>query len=361
MTRAATAYIDLDAWRHNLATIRRNAPGARILAVIKANGYGHGLIRAAKTLASAEAFAVARLEEALALRQAGVENRVILLQGFADSDELTQLARYDIETVVHHSRHLELLETAQLAKPVSVWLKIDTGMHRLGFAPETCNEVWHRLEQCRAVAKPIRAMSHFANADIAGDSFTAEQISRFVDITRSWQVERSLANSAGIFGWPPSHFDWVRPGISLYGASPFEHRSAASLNLVPVMTLCSEIVSIKSLKAGEAVGYSHLWRTNRDTYVAIVGIGYADGYPRHAQNGTPVVIAGKRYPVAGRVSMDSLCVDLGNESGVKIGDTVELWGKQVSVEEVARYASTIPYELLCKVAARVRFVEQGGA
>lgn len=359
MTRAATAYIDFDAWRHNLATVRQQAAGAKILAVIKANGYGHGLIRAVKALASVDAFAVARLEEAIALRHLGVEQRIVLLQGFADADELAQLALNNIDTVVHHARHLELLETAQLAKPVSVWLKIDTGMHRLGFSADESRDAWARLNQCNAVAKPLQVMSHFANADVLGDSFTGEQISQFNAITSGWQSERSLANSAGIFAWPASHYEWVRPGISLYGISPFEQRSAASLGLAPVMTLCSEIVTIKSLKAGEAVGYSHQWRAHRDTRVAIVGIGYADGYPRHAQNGTPVFIAGKRYPLVGRVSMDSLCVELGADTHVNIGDTAELWGKHVSVEEIARYASTIPYELVCKVAARVRFVEQG--
>lgn len=359
MTRAAVASLDIGALQHNLQQVRRIAPNSKVIAVIKANGYGHGILRVAKNLDAADAFAVAHIEEAIYLRETGINKPVLLLQGFADAQELKSLSQWNIDSVVHHQQQIEILEQTALKKPINVWVKADTGMHRLGFQAPDFEQAWQRLRvlQNRSVAE-LRCMTHFANADQRQDPRTAEQIERFHDMTDGLECEKSLANSAGVLAFGESHMDWVRPGVMLYGISPFADTWGDQFELVPVMTLSSQVIAIKTIRKGDSVGYGGHWSAEQDTDIAIIGIGYGDGYPRHAENGTPVLVNGLRYPLVGRVSMDSLCINLSDDHDVKLGDKAVLWGDGLPVEEIAGHSSTIPYELVCRVTSRVRFVEQ---
>lgn len=354
MTRPARATIDHKALRANLQRARTAAPGARLLAVIKADGYGHGMVRVAEALHDADGFGVASLDEALVLREAGIAHPVVLMAGFFSADELPAIARHRFGMVVHHETQLELLESTALPRPVQVWLKIDTGMHRLGFRPEQTAEVYGRLRACPHVLDRIRLMTHLANADDRHDETTAQQLERFEAAVQGLDGDRSIANSGGILGWPASHADWARPGIMLYGVSPFADTVSRQEGLTPVMTLSSELIAVNRLRRGERVSYGGTWVCPEDMTVGVVAIGYGDGYPRAASSGTPVLIRGRRAPLVGRVAMDMLCVDLRGLDEAQVGDRVELWGKGVPVEEIARAASTIPYELLCNVARRVR-------
>lgn len=354
MTSVVTVEIDCSALRHNLQRVYEAAPGAKVVAVIKANAYGHGLIRVAKVLqqAGVQAFAVARLNEALQLREAGIQQPIISLEGFLNSAELNELARHDVQVVVHHISHVELLEQQQLHKPVSVWLKIDSGMHRLGVPAQRVTELWQRLTQCGSV-KELRLMTHLASADVRNSEQTQQQLKLFSEITNGMMAEVSIANSAGILGWTQSHGQWVRPGLMLYGASPFINGRGEHEGLRPVMTFTSHLIAVNQFKKGDAIGYGASWYCPEDMAVGVVACGYGDGYPRHAKAGTPVLLNDRRLPLVGRVSMDTLCVDLRTAPMAKIGDAVTLWGKGLPVEEVAECAATIPYELLCAVAGRV--------
>ncbi len=338
--KAATAHIDTQALAHNLSQIRLQAPNSKILAVVKANAYGHGLLDVAKSLANVDAYGVARIEEALTLRAGGIVKPILLLEGFYASTDLPVLVTNNIHTVVHSIEQLEALEQAELDAPVRVWVKIDTGMHRLGLRPEQVPQFMQRLHDCDNVAKPLRFISHFGNADDLSSDITLKQISCFSALTKPYQGERSLAASAGILAWPDSHFEWIRPGIIMYGVSPFNEldRMASSYNLQPVMTLTSSLIAVREVKKGEQVGYGGIWTSERDTKVGVIAIGYGDGYPRCAPNGTPVVVNGRIVPTAGRVSMDMLTVDLGPDATDKVGDEAILWGKGLPVEVVAQYA-----------------------
>lgn len=356
--RAARVVIDLGALRHNLAVARRAAPNSRIMAAVKANGYGHGLVRVARALAEADAFGVAALSEALELRQADIAQPIVLLEGFFHADELEPIAQNDLEVVLHHLPQLEALERFCSA-PITVWVKIDTGMHRLGFAPEQVAQVRERL---LALGERVRLrgfMSHFANADDRNDPTTLRQLERFEQATAPYAGERAIANSAGLMGWPQSHADWVRPGIMLYGASPFLGRTGAQEGLRPVMTLRSELIAVNPLKAGDAVGYGGSWVCPEPMKVGVVAIGYGDGYPRHVPTGTPVLLNGKRVPLVGRVSMDMITVDLRTQPEARVGDPVVLWGEGLPVEEITESAGTISYDLLCRITRRVPVIEKG--
>ena len=354
MSSVATVEIDCSALRHNLVRVRESAPGTQVIAVIKANAYGHGLVRVAKVLqqAGSEAFAVARVNEAIQLREAGIQQPIICLEGFLNSAELHELARHDVQVVVHHANHVALLEQQRLDEPGSVWFKIDSGMHRLGVSPQRAMEIWQRLTACNSV-KAVRLMTHLASADDPQSEQTQQQLELFASTTKGMVAETSIANSAGILGWPQSHGDWVRPGLMLYGASPFINGRGESAGLQPVMTFSSHLIAVNHFKRGDPIGYGASWRCPEDMAVGVVACGYGDGYPRHAKMGTPVLISGQRLPLVGRVSMDTLCVDLRAAPMVNIGDAVTLWGKGLPVEEVAECAATIPYELLCAVAGRV--------
>ncbi|MCK5662178.1 MAG: alanine racemase [Thiotrichaceae bacterium] len=349
MSRPARAIIDLAALCANLQRVHTCAPTQHIMGAIKANAYGHGAVRVAKTLESnIDAFAVRCFEEAFKLRVAGITRPIILLEGFFSPDELPAIIEQDLQIVVHTARQVEVLLNTQLAKPVTVWLKVDTGMHRLGFAPHEIEPIYRRLKR---VAKKIRLMSHLACADDRQDETTVKQTEIFLTLVTTLNLEASLANSAGILGWPQTYVDWVRPGIMLYGVSPFPDIVAKNTGLQPVMQLESTLISIKHLNKGERIGYGATWRCPQDMPIGIVAIGYADGYPRHAPSGTPVLLNDQYVPLVGRVSMDMIAVDLRSQPHAMIDDPVILWGKDLPVEEIATLAGTIAYELLCNVSS----------
>ena len=351
----ARAEINTQALRNNLQQVRNAAPERSVMAVIKADAYGHGLVSVARALEQADGFAVACLAEAQQLRDAGIQKPLLLLQGVQNAAELEQAQQLELELVVHRSGQIGLLEQAASTAPIKVWLKVDTGMHRLGVTPREADDCWQRLLACRSVDAPPRLMTHLANADNVDDQTTQRQVNRFYDLPMAAAAECSIANSAGILAWPTSHADWVRPGIMLYGVSPFPNGEAALSGLQPVMTLTSQLIAVKTLLKGATVGYSGIWECPEDMPVGIVAIGYGDGYPRHAVSGTPVLVNGQRVPLIGRVSMDMLCVDLRTVPEAHVGDYVTLWGEGLAVEEVARYAGTIGYELLCQLTGRVVF------
>ena len=356
--RPARALLSADALRHNFARARRLAPLAQVLAVVKANGYGHGLSWTARTLREADGFAVASVEEGAALRDTGIRQPIVLLEGFFHPEELPALAKFRLDAVVHHESQLWDLEHApQLDQPIDVWLKIDTGMHRIGFNPDAVPNVVRRLKTCMAAGR-VRVMSHFPSADNRFDTTAPYQIRQFEEISQSLNVERSLANSAGVVNWPSSHFEWVRPGIMLYGATPMIGMTAENLELRPVMTLTSELIAINPRRKGDTIGYGGDFICPEDMPVGVVAIGYGDGYPRHVPPGTPVLVNGKRVPIVGRVSMDMVTVDLRSQPDAHVGDPVVLWGEGLPVDEIATLAGTIAYELLCQVTARVPRIER---
>nr|WP_086940081.1 alanine racemase [Thaumasiovibrio occultus] len=350
--KAATATVNTRALQNNLQQIKQIAPNSKVLAVVKANGYGHGLLQVAEQLDAANAFGVARIEEALTLRAGGIVKPILLLEGFYCAADLAMAVTNNIHTVVHNIEQLQVLEQSELDMPAQVWMKIDTGMNRLGVRAEDVSEFVARLEACPNVAKPLRFISHFCCADELDNDFTVKQIACFDEVTRDLDGERSLAASAGILSWPDSHYQWVRPGIVLYGVSPIPD-SAESLGLQPVMTLSASLIAIKEVKQGESVGYGAQWTAERDTRIAVVAIGYGDGYPRMAPNGTPVLVNGRKVHTVGRVSMDMLTVDLGPDATDKVGDTAILWGEGLPAEEVAEHIGTIAYELVTKLTSRV--------
>jgi alanine racemase len=324
-----------------------------VATAVKAEGYGHGLLRVARTL-DADAFAVACIEEALALREAGIQQPILLLEGVFDAAELPLCVRHCLAITVHHPEQVLMLERARLEYPLWVWLKVDTGMHRLGLQPEIVAAIHQRLRNCPAVAPKMGLMSHLARADERDCDATLQQLQTFNAATAGLPGERSLANSAGILGWPQTHLDWVRPGIMLYGASPFMDSLAAAEDLRPVMTLSSRLIAINRLRQGEAVGYGGTWICPMDMDVGVAAVGYGDGYPRHAPSGTPVLLNGREAALIGRVSMDMITLDLRQHPEARIGDPVVLWGEGLSVERIAQVAGTISYTLLCGVTARVR-------
>ncbi|MDD2762136.1 MAG: alanine racemase [Methylomonas sp.] len=358
MTPAAYVHLDLEAVRHNLAQVKRYAPNNKIMAVIKANAYGHGIVRIAQALEQADGFAVARVDEGVKLRNAGFSQPITVLQGFVCLDELRLLLHHDLQAVIHSPLQIGLLEQQDGGSTLGVWLKLDTGMNRLGFKEADFNAAYRQLLNCPAVRQPVNLITHFANADDLLDDKTRRQIDVFNAATQGYPGQRSIANSAGIIGWPNVVSDWVRPGLMLYGCSPFAGKTGADFGLKPVMSLHSRLISVKNLHAGEYVGYSGTWQCPTDTRMGVVSIGYGDGYHRHMQCGAPVLVNGKRVPLIGRVSMDMITVDLNSQPDAKPGDPVTLWGPDLPIEELARYADTIPYTLLCGITQRVQIVEQ---
>lgn len=349
--RIAQVHINREALQHNLERVRFFAPGCKIMAVIKANAYGHGLLNCANDLMAADAFALATIGEALELRYAGFSRPLVVLQGFADRAELETMARYHLQPVLHQPWQVELLCAANTHR-LDVWLKIDTGMHRLGISPQQVTQAWQQLESTGHVDQ-IRLMSHFSNADDVGNDINNRQLDNFVNSTSDIDAQRSMANSGAITALPDSHFEWVRPGIMLYGASPLLQRTARELDLEAVMTLQSKLIAVQDLHKGDAVGYGGTWICPEDMPVGVVAAGYGDGYPRHAAAGTPVWLNGRVHSLVGRVSMDSLCIDL-RGAEAKPGDRVVLWGNELAVDEVATHAGTIAYELLCHAGCAAR-------
>jgi alanine racemase len=353
--RPARALIDLDALRHNYR-LARQLHGGRAFAVVKANAYGHGALACARALAGeADGYAVAFLEEALALRASGIEAPILLLEGVFDAAELLEAVKYKLWLAVHHPAQVEMIEKTPLSAPLRVWIKVNSGMNRAGFLPAAVRVVWKRLIVGGKV-KDCGFMTHFARADEPDAEATAEQIRAFDAATRSLPGERSLANSGAILAWPDSHRDWARPGIMLYGADPLPGEGHG---LLPVMTLTSQVVAVRELSISDPLGYGARFIAPRRTRVGLVAIGYADGYPRTAPEQLPVAVDGQLASLIGRVSMDMLTVDLTDVPEAGIGSTVELWGKQISVNSVAQSVGTISYELLCNVK-RVGFTWEGG-
>ena len=356
--RPARALIDLEALRHNYR-IAREVTGAKALAVIKADAYGHGAVRCAQALeAEADGFAVACIEEALELRAAGIKAPVLLLEGIFEADELALIVEHDFWCVVHSLWQLEAIEQAALSKPITVWLKLDSGMHRVGLHPKDYAAAYQRLLASGKVAK-IVLMSHFARADELHEQSSADQVAVFEAARQGLTAEVSLRNSPAVLGWPQIHSDWVRPGIMLYGATPFEEANAMAERLQPVMTLESKVICVRELPAGEPIGYGARFITDKPMRIGVVAMGYADGYPRHAPTGTPVLVAGKRSRILGRVSMDMLCIDLTDVPEAGLGSTVELWGKTILASEVAKWADTIPYQIFCNLRRVPRLYSEG--
>lgn len=359
MIRLIRALIDTAALRHNLGTIRAYAPGAKIMAVVKANAYGHGLVSTALALADADAFAVARLEEGIALRSAGVRAPVVLLEGIFSAEQLAEAAHHGFELVVHDPLQLKLLEAHRGSERFVIWIKVDTGMNRLGFRPEAFPDALARLRALTVPALELRLMTHLARADERDMWMTREQVASFdraiaaAGAGGANRLATSIGNSAGILGWPNAHGDWVRPGLALYGVSPFGGETADKHGLKPVMTLETTVITVRKVKQGETVGYAGSWRADRESAIAILAAGYGDGLPRHLGNGTPVQIGGARYPLVGRVSMDMIAVDVTGAERIVTGNRAVIWGQGLPVEEIANHADTIPYELLCGVSQRV--------
>ncbi|BBO99603.1 alanine racemase [Sulfuriferula nivalis] len=355
MSRPAVAHIRLDAFRHNYR-LAKKMHGGRALAVIKANAYGHGAVQCALAIADeADGYAVAAIEEALSLRAAGITAPILLLEGFFEAAELPEIVAHNLWVVIHHLWQVEALMAAQLRTPLTVWLKMDSDMHRVGLATDEYRRVYERLQGHPNVADII-LMSHFARADELDSCYTSRQIHTFHTAIAGINASISLSNSAAVLGWPDAYADWARPGIMLYGANPIAGQEGQlNMPLRPVMQLTSAVISVRTVSMGEAVGYGGVFVADRTTRVGVVACGYADGYPRVAPSGTPVAVDGKLTCVIGRVSMDMLMVDLTDLPETGLGSRVELWGDQVSVNEVARRAGTIAYELLCNVK-RVRFV-----
>ncbi|OJT34420.1 alanine racemase [Serratia plymuthica] len=351
--KAATAVIDRRALRHNLQQVRRQAPQSRLIAVVKANAYGHGLLETAHTLQDADCYGVARIGEALMLRSGGIVKPILLLEGFFCAEDLPVLVANNIETAVHSIEQLEALEQAELARPVPVWMKLDTGMHRLGVRPEQAEAFYQRLSACRNVAQPVNIMSHFSRADEPDSDATLKQMQCFESFVRGKPGQRSIAASGGTLLWPDAHNDWVRPGIILYGVSPMEDACGSQFDLQPAMTLKSNLIAVRDHKAGESVGYGGTWVSEGDTRLGVVAMGYGDGYPRSAPSGTPVWLNGREVPVVGRVSMDMISVDLGPNATDKVGDEVVLWGKVLPVERIAACTGISAYELITKLTQRV--------
>lgn len=357
MSRATQATIHLGALRRNLARVRERAGGARVMAVVKADGYGHGLERVARALRGADAFGVAAIGDGLRLRAAGIDDRVVVLSGPDEPGDLAEFRRLKLDAVIHHQAQVEWLERDADPRLLRVWLKIDTGMHRLGFPIEQVRAVHDRLRALRNIDDDIALMTHFAASDEFENPMSAEQIACFTAATESLQGKRTLANSAAVLGWPQSRADWVRTGGILYGLSVIEGKSGADLGFEPAMTLTTRLIAINHVRKGEHIGYAATYACPEDMPIGVAAIGYGDGYPRSASAGTPVLIRGVRAPIVGRISMDMITIDLRNLPGADVGDRVTLWGGELAVEEIACHADTISYDLTCGMTKRVMFVE----
>lgn len=360
MSFGARALIKLGALEHNLTVIRNAAPASRVMAVIKANAYGHGMVPVALHLSHVDAFAVARVPEALELRANGVEAKIVLLAGVMNTSELAAAMQHSFEPVVHCASQLDLLDHS-IGGKVNVWVKFDTGMNRLGFDPADADAIISRLRKSPGVNE-LRLMTHLSSADDIGGKTTSKQLERFRAIARGFEGDVSIGNTPGTLGWAAvrnakQEFgfggeNWIRPGIALFGISPFGDKTGVDLGLKPVMQFEARLISVKPLRAGDRVGYKGAYCSERDTTLGIISAGYGDGYSRHFRSGTPVLLNGRQVPLIGNISMDMIAVDLGENPDDKVGDIATLWGDGLPVEEVAPWANAIPYELVCGVMNR---------
>jgi alanine racemase len=360
MSRATLATIHLGALRRNLAHVRKLAGDTKVMAVVKADGYGHGLERVARALADADAFGVASIGDGLRLRAAGVRNRIVVLSGPDEPADLAELRRLQLDAVIHHESQIEWLTADHGSRPLRIWLKIDSGMHRLGFASIDVATVHARLRALPGVDPDISLMTHFAASDEYANPFTTRQIENFENATRELPGAQTLANSAALLGWPQAHAQWVRVGGLLYGLSVIENKTGIDLGFEPAMTLSTKLIALNRVQRGERVGYAATYECPEDMLVGVAAIGYGDGYPRSAPTGTPVLVNGFRAAIIGRVSMDLVTIDLRAVPNAKVGDHVVLWGRDLPVEQIAAHAGTISYDLTCGMTKRVLFVEDEG-
>ena len=349
--RPLKAYIDLSALTSNLKLVKKIAKNSKVMAVLKANAYGHGLIESVKAIKSAEGIAILTIEEAVKIRKAGFKNTILLLEGLFASEDIHQAEKLNLNIVVHNDQQMDYLSDVTLKNPINVHLKINTGMNRLGFPPDQVDYLIENLNANPNVSD-ITLMTHFATAD--EKQGITKQLDCFNRVTNNYNFSSSVANSAALYKFPEARLDWVRPGIMLYGASPFEDISAKKLEVKPVMSLISKIIAIQNVKKGQAVGYGKNFIAKQDMLIGIVACGYGDGYPRHAKTGTPVFVHNKLTTTVGRVSMDMLYVDLSKIDKASIGSKVEMWGNHISVDEVAQHSGTVGYELLCNISASTR-------
>lgn len=359
MTQRVEATVDLAAIRHNLRRVRSLAPAARVMAAVKGDAYGHGIAQVATAIDSqVDGFAVAALEEAVQLRDAGCESPCVLLEGILHAREIPDVAACGDVLVLHHDWQLAALEHARIEQVIPVWIKLDTGMNRLGFDPARAAELQQRVAGISGL-ELLGWMTHLARADDPADAFTDEQIAVLDQATEGLPGARSIANSAGLIAWPAAQRDWVRPGLMLYGASPLLDRDAATLDLRPAMTVASRLISVRDLPAGAAVGYGGDHVCQEQTRVGVVAVGYGDGYPRHAATGTPVLVQGQAghglARILGRVSMDMISIELNDLPHTQVGERVVLWGEGLPAETVAAHAGTVAYDLFCGLTSRVRY------
>ncbi|MDO7596665.1 MAG: alanine racemase [Pseudomonadota bacterium] len=356
MSSDPVAHINLAALQHNFERVKQLAPNSKIMSAIKADAYGHGAIQVAQALHDSDAFAVARLSEGLILRAGGIQQPIVLLEGVSSVADLQAAAENDLSIVFHHPSQLQLIATVQLSKPLNFcWLMVETGMHRLGLSADEIDDALQILTASPNILGEIGLMSHFANSDLVGDARNQQQLDKLMECADQYGLKTSMANSAAIFSFAASHGDWVRPGLMLYGATPFTDKTAQDLDLKPVMQLTSELIAIQPLNVGDNVGYGGSWIAEKPGRIGIVSIGYGDGYSRHLSNVGSVLINNQRVPIVGRVSMDMIAIDLANLSDVTVGDAVIMWGSELlTVDDMATQANTISYELLCQLNERVK-------
>jgi alanine racemase len=355
MARPAKALIDLDALRYNLRLASDLSPDSKVMAVIKADAYGHGALGISKALCDeVSAFGVASIEEAIELREGGIKTPIHLLEGTFSDDEIITASENSFSVSCVNQRQKIAILKADITSPIDVWIFVDTGMHRLGIALEELKSTYEELNSSSNVTDNIVVATHFSCADDLENDFTSIQFSRMTKAMDDISVVKSFCNSAGLIGWPQTRSDWNRLGIILYGGSPLPLPKFETKKLKQVMTLKSEIIALRTIKAGDSVGYAATWIASRETIIATVAIGYGDGYPLNATNGTPVLIRGERCPLAGRVSMDMITVDVTDLSSVELGDEVILWGADLSADEIANYSGTISYELFTRMPARTK-------
>lgn len=359
MSRTTVATIHLGALRHNLARLKALAAPAKVMAVVKADAYGHGLERVARALDDeAEAFAVAALGDGLRLRAAGHRQRIVVLSGPDNAGDIAEMQRLHLEATIHHEAQLQwLAEASPTRGRLRVWLKIDSGMHRLGFAPDRVVAVHAQLAAMVGIDPEVGLLTHFSDSEVFDGPQTPAQIARFVEATAHLKGPRSLSNSAAVLGWPDARGDWVRTGGLLYGLSVVDGKSGADLGFRPAMTLTTRLVAINRIRKGERIGYNGTWTCPEDMPIGVAAIGYGDGYPRSAAAGTPVLVGDRCVSLIGRVSMDLITLDMREAPGAKIGDRVTLWGPELPVEAVAAQSVTISYDLTCGMTRRVLFVE----
>ena len=356
MSASRCAEIRHSAIQHNLERIRQLVPSSSVLLMLKANAYGHGAVNVAKALTHVDAFGVATLTEGIELRQAGIQQAIVVMTGFLSEQEYHTLLEFELDCVIHDKFQLNIIESSDQRLQNRCWLKVDTGMHRLGLCPSDLPDVIKRLKKVGITSQQVIAITHLACSIDKSSLMNISQTRSFEEALVDYDFQKSIASSALVLNSPEIHYDWVRVGYMLYGGSPLSDISSAALNLLPAMTLRSQVVAVKRIIAGESVGYGATWVSEHSTYIAVVAIGYGDGYPRSAPEGTPVLINGVIFSLVGRVSMDLITVNLGSETDIKPGDDVVLWGEDLPIDTVAHHCGTIGYELMAQLTSRVERV-----